>query len=112
MLTFVLVFLFFPETAGAAIENNDLGGLSAMSLEELSYIFGVRTSIHMQYQFKEVLCYEWKRHFLREKEIDKPVKLYKWPPHREQRLEDLESQEQELPMLNGAVQSVRHHSRR
>ena len=114
VLTFVLVFLLVPETAGAAIAtdpNHELDSLSSMLLEELSYIFGVRTLTHIRYQFSEVVPYKWKHHILRRRGLDQPVKLYKWPPHREQQLEELETESQERPILNGVVESDRRYTR-
>ena len=46
VLTFLCVFLFVPETSNASIgvkPEIDLGSLCSMSLEELSYIFGIPT---------------------------------------------------------------------
>jgi hypothetical protein len=82
----LLIFFLVPETAGASV-SKEHGKLSYMSLEELNYIFGVRTRDHLKYQFEEVLPWAGKMvvyHFntivLRAQEVKKPFleKMYYW----------------------------------
>lgn len=88
VVALILVFLFVPETAGAAIANdpaNADGSLTAMSLEELNYVFGIRTEVHVEYQCTEVLRdYFIKRYFLRDPDWSRPRKFYMWPSKRKQ----------------------------
>lgn len=52
-IAFVLCFFFVPETAGTVI-NPKQGKINSMSLEELNYIFGVKTLRHARYQITEM----------------------------------------------------------
>ena len=110
VLTFILVFLLFPETADAAIAikpGHELDSLSSMLMEELSYIFGVRTRNHIKYQFK-VLDYNWNCHIRRKKGLQKPDKLYTmYAPDREEELQVLDSQGEQRPILDGNVEGLR-----
>ena len=38
----------------------------------------------MKYQFRAVLVYYWRRYVERERGVEEPVKLYRWPPHVEE----------------------------
>lgn len=49
----ILCFFFVPETAGTVI-NPKQGKINSMSLEELNYIFGVKTMRHARYQLTEM----------------------------------------------------------
>ncbi|KAK5080924.1 hypothetical protein LTR05_008240 [Lithohypha guttulata] len=49
----ILCFLFVPETAGTVISPKQ-GKINSMSLEELNYIFGVKTLRHALYQVKHM----------------------------------------------------------
>lgn len=86
VFAFILVFLFVPETAGAVIANdpaNADGRLTAMSLEELNYVFGIKTERHMEYQCEEVFRdYFWKRYVVRDKTWSRPRKFYMWQSDR------------------------------
>jgi hypothetical protein len=82
----LLIFFLVPETAGASV-SKEHGKLSYMSLEELNYIFGVRTRDHLKYQFEEVLpwvgkmvVYYWHIIVLRQQGLKKPFleKMYYW----------------------------------
>lgn len=86
VLALILVFLFVPETAGAVIANdpaNADGRLTAMSLEELNYVYGIKTEVHVEYQCKEVFRdYFWKRYIVRDKTWSRPQKFYMWQSER------------------------------
>ena len=76
----ILIFFFVPETAGATLGNEE-GSLNYISLEELNYIFGVRTRKHMAYQVKTVVPWAWKYYIRRREEDrrqDSPEQLYNW----------------------------------
>ncbi|KAL5114649.1 hypothetical protein ACEQ8H_007442 [Pleosporales sp. CAS-2024a] len=53
VLALLLIFFLVPETAGAMLggsHDDEAGGLNYISLEELNYIFNVRTREHVRYQ--------------------------------------------------------------
>jgi hypothetical protein len=109
VLTLVLVFLFVPETSNASIgvkPEIDLGSLCSMSLEELSYIFGIPTRIIMKIHFT-VLRYRWDRYIRRKGDLEKPEDMYRLPIYKDRELETLEEQEQEHPILNGNSEPAR-----
>ena len=102
VLTFVLVFLFVPETSNASIgvrPEIDIGSLCSMSLEELSYIFGIPTRIIIQIHSK-VFQYQWDRH-IRRKEVEIPEDVYRLPNYKKSELETVEEHQQESPIPNG-----------
>lgn len=103
VLTFVLVFLFVPETANASIGINpeiDLGSLCSISLEELSYIFGIPTRIIVKIRFK-TLVYRWKRYVRHISGLEKPDDRYRLPIYTDRELESLGQSEQDHTALNG-----------
>lgn len=76
----ILIFFFVPETAGATLGKEE-GSLNYISLEELNYIFSVRTRKHMAYQVKTVVPWAWKYYIRRREEDrrqDSPEQLYNW----------------------------------
>lgn len=78
VVAFFLVFLFVPETAGAAI-GSSISSLLSVSLEELNYIFSVSTRKHIEYQMHTVVPWAWKYYVRRERGLsDGPDKLYTW----------------------------------
>lgn len=56
----ILCFFFVPETAGTVISRKQ-GKINSMSLEELNYIFGVKTLRHASYQLRHCAPYALKR---------------------------------------------------
>lgn len=91
VLTFVLVFLLVPETSNASIgvkPEIDLGSLCSMSLEELSYIFGIPTRIIMKIHLK-VLQYRWNRYIRRKPGLEKPEDMYHLPIYKNHEVETL-----------------------
>jgi hypothetical protein len=80
VLAFILIFFLVPETAGAML-GTEQGSLNYISLEELNYIFGVRTRKHMKYQIKTVVPWAWKyyvRRRPRDRKESSPELLYTW----------------------------------
>lgn len=76
LLTFVLVFFFVRETAGAALGGTP-GSMTFMSLEELNYIFAVPTAKHIRYQVKTVVPWIWRYYVRRDERCpDRPEELY------------------------------------
>lgn len=86
ILSFLLIFFFVPETAGATLGKQE-GSLNYISLEELNYIFGVSTAKHIAYQLKHVM--PWTTRRLRWRLLhpftahpadsdDRPEELYTW----------------------------------
>lgn len=81
-LAFILVFLFVPETGGAAVGSNPPqyhAPLIAISLQELNYIFGCRTRDHVLYQYKVVFKGHFVPRYLLFKAVGDPEKFYQWP---------------------------------
>jgi Sugar (and other) transporter len=88
VVSFLLIFFFVPETAGAALQGRQEGSLNNISLEELNYIFGVSTRKHIRYQLQHVLPWsvQWvkygiNRYVLRHKDAVEPEEtedLYYW----------------------------------
>jgi hypothetical protein len=107
LLTFVLVFLFVPETSNASIgvkPEIDLGSLCSMSLEELSYIFGIPTRVITRIHFT-VFKYRWNRYIRRKPNIEKPEDMYRLPIYQDRELDTLDEEEQERPILNSGIES-------
>ena len=151
-LNFVLVFLFVPETSSASIgvqPEIDLGSLCSMSLEELSYIFGIRTyttgqkgsskqvaatcsPTKVEWTFSLYLCcfrqlltlgilllatrimtkihiavfkYRWDRYIRRKSGVEQPGDMYRMPIYQDRELDTLDEEEQQHPILNGAIES-------
>ena len=86
VLSFLLIFFFVPETAGATL-GKDEGSLNYISLEELNYIFGVSTVKHISYQLRHMVPWMFRRlvwrlahPFSRESPYsgDRPEELYTW----------------------------------
>jgi hypothetical protein len=86
VLSFLLIFFFVPETAGATLGEED-GSLNYISLEELNYIFGVSTINHIRYQLKHILPWFWSQvrwsfgHYILQKDVEEPEQteeLYTW----------------------------------
>lgn len=84
ILSFVLIFFFVPETAGATLGKEE-GSLNYISLEELNYIFGVSTTKHIAYQLKHVVPWTLRRlrwrvfHPFTPHPVDEqPEELYTW----------------------------------
>jgi hypothetical protein len=57
-VAFLLIFFLVPETAGATLGSSTTG-LNYISLEELSYIFSVRTRDHVSYQIRVMVPWAW-----------------------------------------------------
>lgn len=109
VLTFILVFLFVPETSNASIgvrPEIDLGSLLSMSLEDLSYIFGIPTRAILRIHLK-VLKYRWDWYIRRRSGLQKPEDMYRFPEYQDRELETVDEQEQEQPILNGDIESGR-----
>src|SRR5579871_6851812 len=86
VLSFLLIFFFVPETAGATLGKEE-GSLNYISLEELNYIFGVSTIKHISYQLRHMvpwmfdrliwrLTHPFSRHSPYSE--DRPEELYTW----------------------------------
>ncbi|KAH7095946.1 hypothetical protein FB567DRAFT_44571 [Paraphoma chrysanthemicola] len=87
ILSLILIFFLVPETAGATLGSNDSQGLNYISLEELNYIFNVKTSKHISYQVRvmvpwawDMVKYKWNIHVRRKMQPrpDDPYQLYTW----------------------------------
>ncbi|OAL55009.1 MFS general substrate transporter [Pyrenochaeta sp. DS3sAY3a] len=88
VVALTLIFFFVPETAGATLGVSETQGLNYISLEELNYIFNVKTAKHIRYQIGEIVPWAWKvfvwkirRYILRnkvEQRPDDPDQLYTW----------------------------------
>lgn len=109
VLTFVLVFLFVPETANASIgvrPEIELGSLCSMSLEELSYIFGIPTKVIMNIHFG-MLKYYWHKYVKRQDGLERPEDMYRFPVYKDTELETLEEQQEgrqeDCTVPNGAT---------
>lgn len=108
VLTLVLVFLFVPETSSASIgvqPNIDLGSICSMSLEDLSYIFGIPVRVIMKIHFKMLQC--WVDRYIKWKDVEIPRDVYRLRTYNNRELETLQEQEQEYPILNGNIESAR-----
>jgi hypothetical protein len=57
-LAFLLIFFLVPETAGATLGSSTTG-LNYISLEELNYIFSVKTRDHVSYQVRVMVPWAW-----------------------------------------------------
>jgi hypothetical protein len=88
------------------------GNLNYISLEELNYIFGVRTGKHIEYQVKTVVPWAWK-YYLRRRPEDRqrrsPELLYTWvrsqnqpPPLQLQHLQQPQQQQQQHQQQPGS----------
>ena len=85
VLSFLLIFFFVPETAGATLGKEE-GSLNYISLEELNYIFGVSTVKHINYQLRHMVPWMFNRLIWRLKHpfsrdpysSDRPEELYTW----------------------------------
>jgi MFS family permease len=55
----ILIFFLVPETAGATLGSDEAQGLNYISLEELNYIFNVKTRDHVSYQVRVMLPWAW-----------------------------------------------------
>jgi hypothetical protein len=87
VVALTLIFFFVPETAGATLGVSETQGLNYVSLEELNYIFNVKTAKHIRYQIGEIVPWTWnvfvwkiRRHILHkiEQRPDDPDQLYTW----------------------------------
>ena len=76
VVSFILVFFFVRETAGAALERTP-GSLTFISLEELDYLFGVSTKRYAARQI-EVLIWAWRYYILQDKSCSGPERFYSW----------------------------------
>lgn len=96
VLSFLLIFFFVPETAGATLGKEE-GSLNYISLEELNYIFGVSTVKHISYQLRHMV--PWMFHLLVWRlthpfsrnspySDDRPEELYTWVNVRTMEKED------------------------
>lgn len=83
----ILIFFLVPETAGATLGSDDTQGLNYISLEELNYIFNVKTRDHVSYQVRVMVPWAWdvlKWKFGRlvtrkgEERPEDPYQLYTW----------------------------------
>ena len=103
ILTFILVFLFVPETANASIgvkPEIDLGSLCSMSLEDLSYIFGIPTKLIMRMHVG-MLRYRWDRYVRRKPGLERPEDMYRGPIYKDREMDTLEEEvESEQPILS------------
>lgn len=89
VVSFILVFFFVRETAGAAVEGT-FGSMISVSLEELNYIFAVPTAKHAVYQLKTVLPWAWRYYVKRDKTChDQPEKLYTWASARDREMQEM-----------------------
>lgn len=86
VLSFLLIFFFVPETAGATLGKEE-GSLNYISLEELNYIFGVSTMKHISYQLRHMVPWMFRQliwrlthPFSRDSPYsdDRPEELYTW----------------------------------
>jgi hypothetical protein len=86
VLSFLLIFFFVPETAGATLGKQE-GSLNYISLEELNYIFGVSTMKHIDYQLRHMVPWMFHRLIWRlthpfspnsPYSEDRPEELYTW----------------------------------
>ena len=105
VLTFILVFLFVPETSNASIgvkPEIDIGSLCSISLEELSYIYGIPIRIMIKIH-ATVFKYRWDRYIRRKAGVEKPEDMYRMPIYQDRELDTLGEEEQERPILNGAI---------
>jgi hypothetical protein len=86
VVALVLIFFFVPETAGATLGSDEAQGLNFISLEELNYIFNVKTNKHISYQVKLIVPWAWKvliwklRGAQEEIRPKDPSQLYIWAP--------------------------------
>lgn len=96
----ILCFFFVPETAGTVISRKQ-GKINSMSLEELNYIFGVKTLRHASYQLRHWAPYAFKYvlyivcHIFTEK-VQKPTEpevLWTWAQLKENEKASNESAE-------------------
>jgi hypothetical protein len=87
VLALILIFFLVPETAGATLGSDDAQGLNYISLEELNYIFSVKTTEHIRYQIAVMVPWAWNmvrwkyRRLVRQRNEGKPehpYQLYVW----------------------------------
>jgi hypothetical protein len=88
IVALVMIFFLVPETAGATLGSDAEQGLNYISLEELNYIFNVRTRDHVSYQVRVMVPWAWEiskwkvgRWLGRKGEDEmpeKPYELYVW----------------------------------
>ncbi|OAK94404.1 MFS general substrate transporter [Phaeosphaeriaceae sp. SRC1lsM3a] len=83
----ILIFFLVPETAGATLGSDEAQGLNYISLEELNYIFNVKTRDHVSYQVRVMVPWAWEmvkwkfRRAMGKKNKDRledPFPLYTW----------------------------------
>ncbi|KAH0555841.1 hypothetical protein GP486_006211 [Trichoglossum hirsutum] len=95
-LAFILIFFLVPETAGAML-GTEQGSLNYISLEELNYIFGVKTREHMKYQVETVVPWAWHYYVLRrpeDRQNNSPELLYTWVRSRTETQQQQSQQQQ------------------
>jgi MFS family permease len=83
ILAFLLIFFLVPETAGATL-GSSTAGLNYISLEELNYIFSVRTRDHVSYQVRVMVPWAWEIVKWKvgrkgeDERPDEPYQIYTW----------------------------------
>ncbi|KAH3933506.1 hypothetical protein HBI25_115120 [Parastagonospora nodorum] len=58
VLALIMIFFLVPETAGATLGSQD-SHVNYISLEELNYIFNVKTREHIRYQVRVMVPWAW-----------------------------------------------------
>lgn len=99
-IALILMWAFVRETAGTVINAKE-GKINSMSLEELNYIFGVRTTRHIRYHLTEMLPWHLRmirwvlfRCFTnRFKRPDDPERVWQWELANDTNSSDNESTE-------------------
>ncbi|KAF2097983.1 general substrate transporter, partial [Rhizodiscina lignyota] len=103
VLALILIFFFVPETAGASLGLDESNTLRYISLEELNWIFSVRTRKHIDYQLRymipwawKILIWKWRHYVLRKREEtrpDDPEEPYIWVVN--EQIEELNEEREE-----------------
>lgn len=98
VLSFILIFLFTPETAGCTPGHKD--DLNYLSLEEINSIFEVPTLHHTWYRIRHVVPQAWHRLLWKLFGVKvngripgKIVVVWRWPPNEVDRRKREESSE-------------------